>query len=133
MWSFEKMKKEKTWDIISKTNDSYIWRGAILYVRLLSYLFTVLSCQYYPFATFSCWMDDRYEISERIDRSKIEIVVYWKPTATNLSKTILVKVIFGLSHRLPLFSVKGIIYLQEYEIKIVSNRWCVTLNQFLLK
>ena len=107
--------RKKTRDIIAETNDSYIWRRAILYVGLLSYLFTDLSCQYYPFATFSCWMDDRYEISERIDRSKIEIVVYWKPTATNLSKTILVKVIFGLSHRLPLFSAKEIIYVQEYD------------------
>ena len=128
IWSLEKWKGKNTWDIISKTNDSSIWRRAILYGRLLSYLFTVLSCQYCPFATFSCWMDDRYEISERIDRSKIEIVVYWKPTATNLSNTILVKVIFGLSRRLPLFFMKGIIY-YKYVHKIVSTSWCITLYQ----
>ena len=100
--------RKKTRDIIAETNDSYIWRRAILYVGLLSYLFTDLSCQYYPFATFSCWMDDRYEISERIDRSEIEIVVYWKPTATNPSKTILVKVILRLSLKLQFFVVKAI-------------------------
>ena len=106
--AYSRWREKKTRDIIAETNDSYIWRRAILYVGLLSYLFTDLSCQYYPFATFSCWMDDRYEISERIDRSKIEIVVYWKPTATNPSKTILVKVILRLSLKLRLYLMKGI-------------------------